>query len=375
MSRLKFIITCHTGFEEYSEIEAKRLGVDLVERREGRIIVEGREESIYTLNKFGRTFHKVIILLKRDVARNLSEIYSKVRSLDFSFIKPDQKFAVRSERSGVHDFTSIDIAREAGRAVIDSYMADRGVRLGVDLDNPDVVITVDLIGSDLFIGVDTTGESLHIREYRRYNHPSAIKPSLASALIIMSGWRGEPLLDPFTGGATIPIEAALMAKARPVHENKDYLFRKLSFYSREEEETVTLKPPISPFPVDKIVAIEKKRKHFKGALKNVRTAEVSDLVNLILDDCLKYKPEEPFSFIVTNPPYGIRSGRKDKVQILYKLFLDKVPRLLKEGGRLVIITTEHKPMKEIIEDRGLKILKENLGRHGKLWVKAFLIEV
>lgn len=363
----EFIITCHAGFEEYTEEEARELGCFVKERREGRVIVEGGLDRMYALNKFARTAHKVILLLDRARARGLNEIYSRVKAVDFSFIMPEQKFAVRSERSGLHDFTSLDIARVAGQAVIDSYLQDRGVRLGVDLDEPDVVITVDLIGEELFIGLDTTGESLHIREYRRYNHPSALKPSLASALIMMAGWRGGSLLDPFTGGATIPIEAALMAKGRPLHERKRYLYRNLSFYSMDEEARVVGTPP---FKCSRIVGVEKVFKHYRGATKNVREAGVSDVVELLHEDTIQYRPEEPFDFIVSNPPYGIRSGRRDKVQVLYRLFADRLPRLLKEGGVAVLISTEHKPLKEILEERGYRILKENSGRHGKLWVKA-----
>lgn len=364
---MEFIITCHTGFEEYTEEEARELGCLIKERRDGRVIVEGNLNRMYALIRYARTAHKVILLFDRTRARNLDEIYSRVRAIDFSFIRPEQKFAVRSERSGLHDFTSIDIAKVAGQAVIDSYMQDRGVRLSVDLDEPDVVITVDLIGEELFIGVDTTGESLHIREYRRYNHPSAIKPSLASALLRMAGWNGGSLLDPFTGGATIPIEAALRAKGRPLHEKKQYLYRNLSFYSEEEEANVL---GTSPFPCSKIVGIEKVFKHYRGAVKNVREAGVSDLVKVFYEDMVQYRPEEPFEFIVSNPPYGIRSGRRDKVQILYRLFADRLPRLLRGGGIAVLISTEHKPLKEILQERGYRIIKENSGRHGKLWVKA-----
>lgn len=370
--RHEFIITCNTGFEEYSEEEAMELGGKIVQRRRGRIIVKGGPDLIYSLNGFGRTFHKVILLLSRTNVTDLEGIYRLTRSLDFSFIGKDQTFAVRSERSGPHNFTSLDIVREAGKAIIDSYLTTNGTRLKVDLDRPDVIITVDLVGDELFIGVDTTGESLHIREYRRYNHPSALKPSLASALIRMSGWRGEPLLDPFTGGATIPIEAALRAKGAPICKRKEFMYRKLSFYNKEEEVKMLGRPRIKPFPVSNMVGIEKKYKHYKGAVKNVKAAEVEDLVTILYEDSLKYRPEEPFDFIITNPPYGIKSGRKDKVIILYRLFLSKLPILLREGGKFVLITTEHRPLKRLLEEEGYKVFKENMGRHGKLWVKAFL---
>ncbi|RLG31325.1 hypothetical protein DRN97_09480, partial [Methanosarcinales archaeon] len=47
------------------------------------------------------------------------------------------------------------------------------------------------------MGVNTTGRSLHRRGYRVYEHPAALKPTIASAMILWSGWTPErPLLEP-----------------------------------------------------------------------------------------------------------------------------------------------------------------------------------
>jgi tRNA (guanine6-N2)-methyltransferase len=266
---------------------------------------------------------------------SLKDVYDAASSLEYDFIRSDQTFAVRSERHGIHEFTSIDIAATVGQSVIDSYKSRKGLRLRVNLDNPDVVIAADLIYDELFVSIDTTGQSLHIREWRRYNHPGALKPSLSYALVLMSGWRADRLLDPFTGGATIPIEAALRWMNKPVHENKNYQYRKLSLYdpAEEKKEMEDHPDPISePVVAGSIKGIEISPKHIRGALKNVREAGAERVVSLELADSTRWVPNQKYPYLVTNPPYGIRSGRKKYVVRLYERFARHARKLL-EGNR------------------------------------------
>ncbi len=369
---MKVLVTTIRGFEEYSAQEAKQLGCKVLELRQARVLLEGDERCIYVLNNFARTVNKVLILLRRDIVENLEDIYKKAFSLDYSFIRPEQSFAVRSERSGIHDFASIDIARVVGQAVIDSYQKDTGKKIKVDLDEPDVEIEADLIENELFISVNTTGNGLNFREYRVYNHPSSLKPTLATALVIMSQWDGSRLVDPFTGGATIPIEAALYALSSPVRPSGNFKYKMLSFYDRSQEEVI-LKNACKKFEVqEKIVGIEISYKHFTGATKNVSSANLNEYIELIFGDSINVQFNERFKFLISNPPYGIRSGRKEKVLKIYELFVKKLDKVLEEGGQGVMITTEYKKLSEFLNERGYRILKINTGLHGKLWVGALL---
>jgi len=369
---LKVLTTTIRGFEEYSAKEAELLNCSVVELRQARVLLEGNESCIYILNNYARTVNKVLILLSRETVDGLEDIYRKALSLDYTFISPDQSFAVRSERSGIHGFTSIDIARTVGQAVIDSYLKDKGSKIKVDLENPDVEIEADLIGNELFISLNTTGNGLNFREYRTYNHPSSLKPTLASSLVIMSQWDGSSLIDPFTGGATIPIEAALYAFSSPVKPSGNFSYKKLSFYDKFQEE-MALKKIDKKFDIkEKIVGIEISRKHFTGALKNVSSAKLNEYIKIIHGDSINIDLQDRFKFLIANPPYGIRSGRKEKVLRIYELFVKRLDKVLEEGGEGVMITTEYKKLSDLLNQRGYRIIKVNTGLHGKLWVGAIL---
>ena len=176
---MELLLTTERGIESIAAQEV----YELIRRRagragEGRLRVQGRAGHILTLNYRANSLHRVVLLLAEGEVFSLEELYTLVRRIPFEeYLSPEQSFAVRASRFGEHGFTSLDVARVAGQAVIDSYAASRGVRLKVNLREPDVVVRVELRGSTCFVGIDTTGESLHRRGYRVYRHPAPLKPS------------------------------------------------------------------------------------------------------------------------------------------------------------------------------------------------------
>src|SRR3954451_24030151 len=65
------------------------------------------------------------------------------------------------------------------------------------------------------VSVDCSGALLHQRGYRGPQAKAPLRETLAAALLLAAGFRGEEALcDPFCGSGTIPIEAALIALRR-----------------------------------------------------------------------------------------------------------------------------------------------------------------
>jgi len=62
------------------------------------------------------------------------------------------------------------------------------------------------------ISLDSSGALLHKRGYRLATAKAPLRETLAAGILMASGWDlHSPLIDPFCGSGTIPIEAALMA--------------------------------------------------------------------------------------------------------------------------------------------------------------------
>ena len=74
-------------------------------------------------------------------------------------------------------------------------------------------IDIALLNDVATLTIDTTGRSLHRRGYRTMVSSAPFKETLAAAMVMLSYWRRDrPLIDPFCGSGTIPIEAALIGR-------------------------------------------------------------------------------------------------------------------------------------------------------------------
>ncbi len=371
-----FAATTVYGFEDLAALEVEQLLGVKAETSIGKLFFKAPLSAIYKLNIEARLLHKVILLLWRGEVCSLEEIYKAARQVDYaSFLAPKQSFAVRADRFGTHPFTSMDIAAAVGQAVIDSYRSSTGVRLKVNLDNPDVEILCQLRDRDFFLGINTTGESLHKRNYRVYDHPAALSSTIATALIKLSGWSERHLLmDPMCGGGTVLIEAALLARRTPPGKfRKSYAYFKLAFTSLEEHQAF-LKNALKKIQQREVplLGIDKNAEYLRGARANASSAEVSDTIDLIvadstrLDSFLKVQPE----VVVVNPPYGRRYYSPRVLRKLYPLFARALSRACM-GSTLVAITAAPNIFRSALKTSGIEVLEERMVIHGDLTTKVF----
>lgn len=373
---MEFYVTLPPGLEDVVADEITGLGGNILEIREGkgRVFFEGNEVLIAKLNYLARCIERVILLLravrfeKLEKKDDLDHVYRAIRDLDFSFLQ-ERSFAIRSMRIGSHEFTSMDVARVAGQAVIDSFLENYGKRLRVDLTNPDVIIRVDVVHKELLVGIDTTGDdALHKRWWRVYNHPAHLNSNIACAMIKIAEWsRNESLVDPMCGSGTIPIEAAMIGRDIPPGKNRDFAFLKIDW--QEDLNFIVSRWKESKERIE-IYGIEKFRKHLEGARKNAENAGVADTVNFFLGDATKLEGE--YDCIIVNPPYGLRIAKKGVIKTLYEKFVEAAKRCMHDESRLVIITSEYELIKSVFEKTGLIISEERYVRYGGLATKLFL---
>ncbi|ABM81468.1 THUMP domain-containing protein [Hyperthermus butylicus] len=282
---VKLLLTTNPGIEDIAAHEAEaKISARLLEARDGfgRLYVEVDEDMLEFVEEMRSIHRAVIVLAESNVcpARScLEKVYEIVKGsgVDF-YVTPWTSFAVRAERAGTHEYTSLDIARVAGDAVIDAVKSRYGVRPPVDLDYPAVVVAVEVIEDNIMVGIDIGGElSWHRRGYRIYDHPAALKPTLAYAMLLLSGAAdGDTVMDPMCGGGTIAIEAA-------------YIFED-----------------------SRIICMDKSRRHIEGAVLNARAAMVEKRIEFIVGDATKLRRYvSSVDVLVSNPPYGIRARQPE----------------------------------------------------------------
>ena len=257
------------------------------------------------------------------------------------FIGPGTSFAVTTERIGVHEYTSVDLARVIGDAVIEVVKEFYGRRPRVDLRNPSVIVHGFARENELIIGVLLSGPwSMHRRGYRVYDHPAALKSTLAVAMLYISGARDrQVIVDPMCGGGTIPIEAAL-------------LYEDAAVYGFD----------INPL-------------HIRGALMNAVAAGVVEKIVFRVWDARKiHEVIGEVDHMILNPPYGIRYGDPWSIRRLYREFLESAEKALRDRGRITMITTEYTYVHKVVKNTRLNIVHERIVQHGGLYPHIILLE-
>lgn len=373
-----WFVTVAPGIEDLAAGEMEEL-VGSAKADVGKVFFRAPLEAMYVVNYAARTVNRLHLLLAREEFESLGDIYGVAKGVDYGpLLGPDRSFAVRCKRIGEHPFTSMEVARVVGQAVIDSCTESLGFRPKVDLEEPDLEITVLVRFGEVLMGVNTTGESLHRRGYRAYHHPAALKTTLAAAMLRLGGYRGQALLDPFCGGATIPIEAAHLARRYPLLLfRKDPYLPKLPFHDPDTERAVREKllEAATRDPYE-ITGIEISPKHAEGARINLKTALVEDTVRVLQGDCTRAEIHRDLSaeLLVTNPPYGMRSHSLKKIGAFYETVL-RTLREAHHGVRAVFITASAKPFEEAAARVEVPIPHSRRVMHGGLPAKIYVLEL
>lgn len=347
---MRYFVTTPKGLEAILAEEGVRLGATPVRKAPGRVHFDADRLFIYLSNSFLRTANRVFIELVSETHEGLGDIGRVAASIDYTpYIGPGTSFAVRAERVGSHDFTSVDVGRVVGAAVIESLVRSRGYRPSVNLRSPDVEIYVYVIEEEFIIGVNTSGESLHKRRYRVVTHPAALKTTLAAAMYYLAGEPGR-LIDPMCGGGTIPAEAVQIGLGIPISRyRRDYMYKNLPLYSPDEEvEALSSYRPRKRDVISWCTDISHKSVYI--AIRNLLSAGIEQRVILGIWDA-----ENPFLYelsgadaVITNPPYGIRSHNPRKIPAFYRSFI----KAARDGGisTIVCITPRVRDMIGAVRD-------------------------
>src|SRR5207302_1385915 len=182
---------------------------------------------------------------------------------------------------------------------------------------------VRVVHDQFTISADASGELLHMRGYRQDGGKAPLRETLAAALLLASGWTGAaPLLDPFCGSGTIPIEGALIARRLAPGLHRRFAFMEWPEFDPNGwtallADARALALAGSPVPIhgsDRDAgAIESARAHAE------RAGVASDVQLSVRAVSTVESPDRP-GLVATNPPYGVRVSPESDVRDLYARF-------------------------------------------------------
>jgi len=371
--------------EEAQEILDRKARID----GPGRIALNiNRIEDAVRLLYLARLVKRVMLKLTEadldGTQKDLKKIYNAVYSSDFtSFLTSSDSFAVRSKRVGAHDYTSIDVAHVVGQAVIDRILKEKNYKQRVNLDEPDVIFRSYVLHDRFYFALDLTGDtSLERRGYRtEVIHPAPLSPILAASMLRVVGWDGtKNLLDPMCGLGTICIEAACMARNIPaayLRKKTLQVVRRPPFPELDPESIFNeLDSKIKHYEKPLITGSDIKEKYVESAKRHAKIIMVGDAINFKARRLEDYVEDQQGSFelIVSNPPFGLRVGHPQRVEVVYRALFRVARHLLTSNGKLCIITPHVKLVKSLSEKENLPITHERQVKYGNLNVKVFICE-
>ncbi len=325
---MKYLSTTVKGIEDLAAKEIEGYGGRIDKILPGKVVYEGDDNLFYVLNYNGKKINRVVQLLGIGEISNLEDIKEIVRSTDIPYGR--YSLGVRTERTGHHEFRSIDVSAAVGEVLLELNPEAR-----VNLDDPDVPIMAWVIDDLFMFGVDTTGRSLHRRGYRVAKHPASLNPVIASAMVSLSEWKGGIFADPFCGSGTVLIEAYHLKRKVP-NIFRDFHFIRLPWF--DNSVWMEIKEKYSGFSGSEpeLLGIDENSRFIEAAIKNAEQARVR-MRCMVGDAREMYRYVGNVSSIVTNPPYGLRMGNRKKVYSLYEQFAEMLEEYF-SGITFVVIT-------------------------------------
>jgi putative N6-adenine-specific DNA methylase len=173
------------------------------------------------------------------------------------------------------------------------------------------------------ISADSSGALLHQRGYRLATAKAPLRETLAAAMLLGADWDpARPLVDPFCGSGTIPIEAALLARRIPPGRHRSFAFMHWPGFDgaawqelleRADAEML----PRAPAP---ILGADRDAGAIRASRANAERASVAGDITFQQAPLSSLQPPDGPGLLVTNPPYGVRVGEADRLRDLYARF-------------------------------------------------------
>lgn len=320
-----------TGLEKILAEELIAVGAQKVQPQNRVVLCHGDLAVLYRANLWCRTAIRVLRPLASFSAKDEKSLYDGVKRIPWShWMSSEGTLAVDANIHSSFTTHSLYVAQLVKDAVVDSFREMTGNRPSVDLQSPDLRISVSLYQGTAQIGVDASGESLHKRGYRKKAGEAPLSETLAAGIVKLAGWDGKkPLLNPMCGSGTIAIEAGLILKnIAPGLLRRQFGFQQWPDFNRDLYESLVseAKKAIRPQVMCPVVGIEMDAEVALIARENVERAGLSGVVRIERGDFFQWdrKPEEP-GILLMNPPYDERLP-VDNVAELYQ----KIGTKLKE---------------------------------------------
>lgn len=227
-------------------------------------------------------------------------------------------YRVIARKSGEHAYRRTDL-----RTTTEVAIQSRQPAWALD-EEARFEIWTQLVQDRLIVGLRLSDETMRQRTYKIVNLPASLKPTVARAMVTLSRPADDDIfLDPMCGAGTILLERAQVGR-----------------YAKLEGGDIDHQ------------AVQATLENFGNRHKPFEIREW-DARDLPFED-------GEISAIACNLPFGKQIGSRADNQLLYPDVLTEWTRVLKPGGRMVLLTGEGRLMRTSIKDRSGLIFEQSI---------------
>ena len=303
------------GGEEVATEELLGLGASKVTPGYRGVYFSADRDALYRIVYCALTISRVLCPLIRFQAHSPEYLYKRVQDIDWTKLFTNRRtFAVFATVANSAIRHSQYAALTVKDAIVDQFRDKTGSRPDIEPLNPDLWINLYLHANRATISLDLSGGSMHRRGYRVESIEAPMQETVAAVMVAMTGWNGErPFVDPMCGSGTLLCEALMRycripaAYLRPKQGARfmpDY--DAASWDAMKKQSDVAIRA----LPEGMIKGSDASRDAAHAARSNL--SKLPDGRRVVVD-AKRYQEIESIhdATIVTNPPYGVRVGKRD----------------------------------------------------------------
>jgi 23S rRNA G2445 N2-methylase RlmL len=295
---VKIFAVCAPGLEPVLLAEVQALGLS-GRSVAGGVELDGGAADVARLNLWLRTASRVLVRLGEVKATAFPELVRKASALPWEqFVQNAAQLRVTCRKSRLYHSGAV---AERLHAAMEARTGRKIALQESDEERDGPQLFVARFDHDVCtVSADSSGALLHQRGYRGPQAKAPLRETLAAALLLAAGWRGEtPLCDPLCGSGTLAIEGALIAMRRAPGVKREFAFQKWKgFALPRPEDARALATSIEASDQD------------AGAVAAARENAARAGVTLVVTQrqLAQLPPDSGRGLIACNPPYGVRVG-------------------------------------------------------------------
>jgi putative N6-adenine-specific DNA methylase len=323
--RLAAVVVCLPGLEELVAAELDGLGVRSRPAGTGARAARLTTRQLYEVNVRLATATRVLVEAGDLTARTFASLEERIDAIDLDpYLDRGRPVRLRisSHRSKLHHTGAVE---ERLRRLLHLGPAPEGGSDGPSSGPPPQLVVVRIERDRLSVRVDASGAPLHHRGWRGPAGKAPLRETLAAAALAAVGWQPhQPLVDPFAGSGTIPVEAARRAAGIAPGADRPFAFEGWPSFAPGTWASVQAslgadRAAAAAGAAAPIVGRDRDAGAVAAATENAARAGVADRVDLAVDAVSALEPPAGRGpgWIVTNPPWGGRLGGSGDVRDVY----------------------------------------------------------